>query len=129
MSFDADKLVTAYIAIRDKRSELKKQFEEEDNSLKDGMEKIEQAILEHCKENNIESLKTSHGTAYKRVSERFWATDWDAFNQYVKEHDILEVYEKRIAQGNMKQFLEDNPGATPPINVDRKFTISVRRSK
>jgi len=129
MSFDADKLVTAYIAIRDKRSELKKKFEEEDNSLKDGMEKIEQAILEHCKENNIESLKTSHGTAYKRVSERFWATDWDAFNQYVKEHDILEVYEKRIAQGNMKQFLEDNPGATPPINVDRKFTISVRRSK
>jgi len=129
MSFDADKLVTAYIAIRDKRSELKKQFEEEDNSLKDGMEKIEQAILEHCKENNIEFFKTSHGTAYKRVSERFWATDWDAFNQYVKEHDILEVYEKRIAQGNMKQFLEDNPGATPPINVDRKFTISVRRSK
>ena len=129
MSFDADKLVTAYIAIRDKRSGLKKKFEEEDNSLKDGMEKIEQAILEHCKENNIESLKTSHGTAYKRVSERFWATDWDAFNQYVKEHDILEVYEKRIAQGNMKQFLEDNPGATPPINVDRKFTISVRRSK
>ena len=129
MSFDADKLVTAYIAMRDKRSELKKQFEAEDDVLRDGMDKIEQAILEHCKENNIESLKTTNGTAYKRVSERYWATDWDAFNQYVKEHDILEVYEKRIAQGNMKQFLEDNPGATPPINVDRKFTISVRRSK
>ncbi len=129
MSFDADKLVTAYIAMRDKRSELKKQFEAEDDVLRDGMDKIEHAILEHCKENNIESLKTTNGTAYKRVSERYWATDWDAFNQYVKEHDILEVYEKRIAQGNMKQFLEDNPGATPPINVDRKFTISVRRSK
>ena len=129
MSFDADKLVTAYIAIRDKRSELKKKFEEEDDVLKEGMEKIEHAILDHCKENNIESLKTTNGTAYKRISERYWATDWDAFNQYVKEHDILEVYEKRIAQGNMKQFLEDNPGATPPINVDRKFTISVRRSK
>jgi len=129
MSFDADKLVTAYIAMRDKRSELKKQFEEEDGVLRENMDKIEHAILEHCKENNIESLKTTSGTAYKRVSERYWATDWDAFNQYVKEHDILEVYEKRIAQGNMKQFLEDNPGATPPINVDRKFTISVRRSK
>lgn len=129
MSFDADKLVTAYIAMRDRRSELKKQFEDEDGVLRENMEKIEHAILEHCKENNIESLKTTSGTAYKRVSERYWATDWDAFNQYVKEHDILEVYEKRIAQGNMKQFLEDNPGATPPINVDRKFTISVRRSK
>lgn len=129
MSFDADKLVTAYIAMRDRRSELKKQFEDEDGVLRENMDKIEHAILEHCKENNIESLKTTSGTAYKRVSERYWATDWDAFNQYVKEHDILEVYEKRIAQGNMKQFLEDNPGATPPINVDRKFTISVRRSK
>lgn len=129
MSFDADKLVTAYIAIRDKRSELKTQFEEQDNGLEDDMKKIEQAILEHCKENNIESLKTTHGTAYKRVSERFWATDWDAFNQYVREHDAIELYEKRIHQGNMKQFLEDHPGSTPPINVDRKFTISVRRSK
>lgn len=129
MSFDADKLVTAYIAIRDKRSELKSQYEEQDSGLETDMEKIELAILEHCKENNIESLKTAHGTAYKRIRERFWATDWDAFNQYVREHDAIELYEKRIHQGNMKQFLEDHPGSTPPINVDRKFTISVRRSK
>ena len=129
MSFDADKLVTAYIALRDRRSELKKSFESEDSVLQESMEKIESALLEHCKENNMESIKTQHGTAYKRIRERYWATDWDAFNQYVKEHDILEVYEKRIAQGNMKQFLEDHPEATPPINVDRAFTISVRRSK
>ena len=129
MSFDADKLVTAYIAIRDKRSEIKTQFEEQDKALEADMEKIENVILEHCKENNIESLKTTHGTAYKRIRERYWATDWDVFNQYIREHDAIELYEKRIHQGNMKQFLEDNPGATPPINVDRKFTISVRRSK
>ena len=129
MSFDADKLVTAYIQIRDRRSELKKEFEEADAALESDMEKIEDAILEHCKEHNLEALKTSHGTAYKRIRERYWATDWDVFNQYIREHDAIELYEKRIHQGNMKQFLEDHPDATPPINVDRKFTISVRRSK
>lgn len=129
MSFDADKLITAYIALRDKRSEIKEKYEAEDKALEENMDKIEAALLEHCKENNMESLKTTHGTAYKRIRERYWATDWDAFNQYVREHDAIELYEKRIHQGNMKQFLEDHPGATPPINVDRKFTISVRRSK
>jgi hypothetical protein len=129
MSFDADKLVTAYIAIRDKRSELKQMYEDEDLNLEADMGKIEAALLEHCKEHNMESLKTASGTAYKRIRERYWATDWDAFNQYIREHDAIELYEKRIHQGNMKQFLEDHPGATPPINVDRKFTISVRRSK
>ena len=97
--------------------------------LEENMDKIEAALLEHCREHNMESLKTQHGTAYKRIRERYWATDWDTFNQYVREHDAIELYEKRIHQGNMKQFLEDHPGATPPINVDRKFTISVRRSK
>jgi len=129
MSFDADKLVTAYIAIRDKRSELKEKYEADDKELEDNMDKIEAALLEHCKDHNMESIKTQHGTAYKRIRERYWATDWDVFNQYVREHDAIELYEKRIHQGNMKQFLEDHPGATPPINVDRKFTISVRRSK
>ena len=128
MSFDADKLVTAYIAIRDKRSDIKKKFEEEDADLESDMEKIEHAILEHCKENNIESLKTTHGTAYKRIRERFWATDWDTFNQYVREHDAIELYEKRIHQGNMKQFLEEHPEVLPPgLNVDSEYTITVRK--
>jgi len=36
--------------------------------------------------------------------------------------------EKRIAQTNMATFLEENPDLLPPgLNVDSKYTISIRR--
>jgi hypothetical protein len=38
------------------------------------------------------------------------------------------MLEKRIAQANMKLFLEENPGSIPPgLNSDTEFDISVRK--
>jgi hypothetical protein len=44
------------------------------------------------------------------------------------EHDALDLFEKRIAQLNMKQFLEENPGVVPPgLNSNSEYDISVRK--
>ena len=54
--------------------------------------------------------------------------NWDSFKQFVLEHEVLDLFEKRIAQGNMKQFLEENPGVVPPgLNSDSEVTITVRK--
>jgi len=38
--------------------------------------------------------------------------------------------EKRIHQGNMRLFLEENPDLLPPgLNVDSEYTVTVRRKK
>jgi dihydroxyacetone kinase-like predicted kinase len=124
---DADVLVSVYVKMRDKRAELLKEFEAKDDVLKDKMEKVEQALLDLCKENGIESLRTEHGTATRIVKERVWAPDWDAFTKFVREHDAVDLFEKRIHQGNFREFVEANPDITPPVNIDRKYAITVRR--
>ena len=41
----------------------------------------------------------------------------------------VELLEQRVHQTNMKQFLKENPDLLPEgINVDSKYSISVRRS-
>jgi len=38
------------------------------------------------------------------------------------------LLEKRIAQGNMAKFLEENPGLLPPgLNSNTEYGISVRK--
>jgi len=124
-----DKITEAYIKVRDERSELKKEYEEKDGELLKLLDGFEQQLLEICKEIGVESLKTPVGTATRVVKERVWASDWDAFKQFAMDHDALDLFEKRIAQRAFFDFLEENPDIVAPVNIDRKYGITVRRGK
>ena len=128
MEIKADKLVKTYVKIRDKRKELADQYEKEDGDLKEALETIEGELLEMCKETGADSLRTEFGTVTRRVAKRYWTNDWHSFHEFLKEHGALELLEKRIAQTNMSTFLEENPDLLPPgINVDSRYTVTVRR--
>lgn len=123
-----DKLVKAYIKIRDARKALADKFEKEDAELKEALDTIEAQLLETCKMVGTDSLKTPFGTVSRRVAKRYWTNDWHSFHSFVKKHEALELIEKRISQNNMASFLEENPDKYPPgLNVDSRYAVVVRR--
>ena len=123
-----DKLVKVYLKIRDKRKELQIEYDKKDEYLKDTLKEVETALLDVCKETGADSLRTEFGTVSRRVSKRYWTTDWNSMYEFVKDNDQLDLLEKRIAQGNMSTYLEENPDKLPPgLNVDSKYAITVRR--
>jgi hypothetical protein len=66
----------------------------------------------------------------RSVATRYWTNDWDSMYNFIKENDALGLFEKRISQANMRQFIEENPDKFPPgMLVDSKYKIIVRRSK
>ena len=109
MAITVEKLVKAYVKIRSKRSELKTEYDDQNKKLVDKQDKIARALLDHCKEHNVDSVKTSEGLFYRTVRQRFLTNDWEAMHKFVKKHDVLEFFEKRLNQTHMKQFLEENP--------------------
>jgi hypothetical protein len=49
--------------------------------------------------------------------------------KFIREHDVPDLLERRIAQGNFKQFLEEYPNLMPEgVNLESKYSITVRRS-
>jgi hypothetical protein len=125
-----DKLAEVYIKIRDKRAELKEQYEAQDEGLKAQQELLAEKMLDICRDNNADSIKTPAGTIIRKVDTRYWTTDWDSMYQFIEEHDAYPLLEKRIHQTNLKQFLEENPELLPAgLQADRKYTVVVRRSK
>jgi hypothetical protein len=124
MEISVDRLVKAYIKIRDARSELTKQIDE----LEEKQKVIQDKLLEICKETGTESLRTEFGTVTKRITKRYWTSDWESFYKFMKDNDAMQLLEQRVSRGNMESFLEENPDLHPPgLNVDANYAVTVRR--
>lgn len=126
---DVQKMVKAYIKIRDKRSEIKKAFEEQDKALKEKLELIEAEMLRQMQESGIESVKTAAGTFYRQEEITPTGADWDAFFTWVRENDAFDALERRIKKGFIKEYMEAHEGGIPPgVSVYREYVVRVRRT-
>jgi hypothetical protein len=129
MDVTADKLVRAYVKMRDARSQLKAKYDEEDNSIKEQMEMVEAKLLEMCKTTGADSLRTKYGTVSRSVQTRYWTSDWEAMHKFIMQHSAPDLLERRISQTQMREFLKENPDEMPTgLNVDNRYTVTVRRS-
>lgn len=125
-----EKLTKVYLKITAKRTELKTAFDKEYDALTEQRDRIKQALLEHCKEHNVDSVRTSEGLFYRSVTSKYWTSDWESMYEFILENEVPEFFDKRLNQKNIKQFLEENPEKMPKgLNSDSSYTISVRRPK
>jgi hypothetical protein len=129
-SLDVEKIVEAYLAIRTSREILLQKFEKEDGELKAEQSQLEVALLEVCNKVNANSIKTEPGTVIRKLTERYYCNDWDNFRKFVLDNKAVELLEKRIHQGNFKEFLgtHDGDGLPPGVNIMREFGVTVRRA-
>lgn len=123
-----DDLVAAYRKLRAAISEAEEDYEARVKALKEKLELVTTELLNFCNEQNLDSIRTPSGTVSRRVQTRYWTTDWEQMNKFIVEHEAVHLLEKRIHNGNMKQFLEENPDVLPiGLQVDNKYVIQVRK--
>lgn len=123
-----EKLTKVYLKIRDKRAELKAQYEQEDEKLSAQLDEVKRALLDYCKTQGVDSVRTPAGLFYRSLKTRYWTNDWDAMNKFILDNAIPEFYEKRLNQTTVRTFLEENPDVLPPgLNVDSEYVITVRK--
>ena len=123
-----DKLTKAYINIRAERSALSADYKEKDGELARQLDRLKQAMLDHCERHNAESVRTSEGLFFRSKRTKYWVKDWDAMHNFIKEHDVPELLDKRINQTNTRQFLEENPTLIPDgLDTETELVISARK--
>ena len=123
-----EKLVKTYVKIRERRSEIKKNYEAEDSTLVDSLDAVKAALLEHCKDHGVDSVRTSEGLFYRTVKQTYWTNDWDQMHAFILEHREPSLLDKRINQKHMREFLEENPDLLPKgLNSNSTYNISVRK--
>ena len=120
----ADQLAKVYVKIRDRRRELEKQAAE----LKEQEAALQSELLEICKQQGAQTIRTQYGTVSKRTTKNYWTSDWESFTNFIKEHDAFSLLQQRINSTNMAQFLEENPDLLPPgLNAEVTQTVVITK--
>jgi len=123
-----EKMVKAYVKIRARRTEIKAAFDVEDGALVEQLDAVKAALLAHCKDHGVDSVRTSEGLFYRTVKQTYWTSDWEKMHEFILEHAEPSLLDKRINQKHMREFLEENPGLLPKgLNSNSTYTISVRK--
>ena len=121
-----DKLVQIHAKIKAKMDAIDSQLAK----LEEQRMEVRLAIKDMMKAENLETVRTTSGTVSLMKKTRYNTQDWDSFKNFIIEHQVPDLLEKRIAQTNMATFLEENPGLLPPgLNSITEFDIRVTPSR
>jgi hypothetical protein len=129
-SVSIEKIVQAYIKMRDAKDKIYQEYKAQTEELEEQMSLLKYKLIEISKETGATSFSTPHGTAYRTVKNRYWTNDWEQFYGFVRNNDAMGLLEKRIHQTNMKEFMEQNPELHPPgLNIDSEYEITIQRRR
>lgn len=121
-------LTGTYLKIKARRANLKSDFEAKDADLREKQDAIKRALLDYCKEHDVESVRTENGLFYRSVKTKYWTSDWESMYKFVVENNVPEFFSKSLNQTNVRQFLDENPDLMPKgLNIDQEYSMSVRK--
>jgi len=90
-----EKMVKAYVKIRARRTEIKAAFDVEDGALVEQLDAVKAALLAHCKDHGVDSVRTSEGLFYRTVKQTYWTSDWEKMHEFILEHAEPSLLDKR----------------------------------
>ena len=123
-----DKLVKIYRKIKMEIDTMTQEYDTKLEVLKGQQDEIKFAIKDQMKALGVSSVKSPFGTVSMMLKTRYNTNDWSSFKDFILEHSAVDLLEKRVAQTNMAQFLEENPGVVPPgLNSVTEFNIVVTK--
>lgn len=121
-------VVTKYIELRDKKSELKAEYEQKVAKIDETLEKIEVKLLEVFEESGSKSFNTPNGTAYVSVRSSASVADREAFMEYVKRTEEWPLLEVRVNKTAVQQHRDIHDDLPPGVNWREERVVNVRRS-
>ena len=121
--------VSLYIQLRDKKAQMKAEFDAQIAPLQEKMDKLEAKLLEVFNNTGMDSVKTEFGTAYATVRTTASVADRESFMDYVKANEEWALLEVRVSKTAVEQYRSANDNELPPgVNVREERVVNVRRS-
>lgn len=120
--------VSLYIKMRDKKAQMKAEFDASVAPLNEKMEKLEAKLLDVFNKTGIDSVKTEFGTAYTTTRVTASVADREIFMTHVRENDDWALLEVRASKTAVEQYRETNNDLPPGVSTREERVVNVRRS-
>jgi phage host-nuclease inhibitor protein Gam len=120
--------VSIYIKMRDKKAQMKADFDASVAPLTEKMDKLEAKLLDVFNKTGIDSVKTEFGTAYTTTRVTASVADREIFMTHVKENEEWALLEVRASKTAVEQYRETNNDLPPGVSIREERVVNVRRS-
>ena len=121
-------LVEKYIDLRNKKAQLKAEYDEKVSKIDGNLDKIEAKFLEVFDETGMESIRTEFGTAFASVRASATIADREAFMDFVKKNDEWPLLQISASKPAVAQYVSAMDSVPPGINWRTERVVSIRRS-
>jgi len=121
-------LVAKYVEVRDKKAQIKAEYDGKIAKVDEVLDKIEAALLKTFETTGMDSVRTEFGTAYTSTKTTASIADPDAFISFCKENNAWHMLQKRVAQAAVEQYKDEHEVLPPGIDWRVERTINIRRS-
>jgi hypothetical protein len=129
-SMTVGKMIEGYIALRDKKSEVKKAQDAVLKQYSDAMDTIEEFLGKHLRSLNLQNISTNEGTAFFKTSRKATVSDKSAFRDYIISSANFDMADFSARVEAVEAHLRDpaNEGHLPPgVNFQTYQSVGVQR--
>jgi hypothetical protein len=122
-----DKLIEKYIALRDRKAEMKAAFDNSVAVIDAAMEKVENVILGKLNDSGGDSIATPAGTAFKQEMTSATVADRDTFLGHVIERQSWNLLDVRANKTAVSEFKTANGDVPPGVAWRAETVVRIRR--
>lgn len=120
--------VAAYIRLRDYKAQAEEEFKKSMKRVYDGMDKLENELLQDLRDLGADSLACPQGTVYQNTQMSTTVENRDAFMDHVRAHDLWEALDVKANKTFIRDYMTEHAEAFPGVKVSQRATVGVRRS-
>lgn len=123
-----DQIVESYIALRERKAQLKAKYEADVAPIQEMLDKAEAHLLAEMQKQGVTAFRTDVGTAYSQERTSATVADWDGLLEFVKDKDLWQMLERRVSKTAVDEYVAQNKDLPPGVNYRREVVVNVRRS-
>lgn len=120
--------VALYIKMRDRKAELKAEFDAKVAPLNEKMDKLEAKLLDVFNQTGMDSVKTEFGTAYSTTRVTASVADKEVFMAHIRANDDWGLLEVRASKTAVDQYRSVHDDIPPGVSMREERVVNVRRS-
>lgn len=121
-------VVAKYVELRDRKAQLKAEYDMQVAPIEAKMAKIEGKLLEVLDQTGGKSFRTPHGTAYVSVRTTASVADRETFFEFVKQNEEWPLLQVAVVKSAVEQYKSVNQELPPGINWREERVVNIRRS-
>ena len=124
-----DLLAKRYIELREQKKAIEDAAKVQVEPLAEALEQLATAMLAKLHDEGATTQRTTNGTVYIHTTNTGSIVDFDALWGFVKEHDMPEIFQKRVTLSEIETFNDTHPDTPVPGVVTERVQSARVRAK